>query len=150
MRSIALRLAFISFFACSAASVIFAQADDVAASTPTTGQTSESEQATKIPGLEIARPGGGFLGVRTEGVTLRVTFYDKDKKKIPADAARITARWRDGRPRFAVLLPSEPATMSSPGVFQRPFNYIVYLAVVGPDDSVLETHSLTLAGSDKE
>lgn len=110
----------------------------------------EKEEAPKIPGVEIARPGGGFLGLRTEGVTLRVTFYDKDKKKIPADAVRISARWRDGKPRLAVLVPSAPDTLSSPGVFQRPFNYLVFLTVIGPDDAVIESHSLMLAGTEKD
>lgn len=75
---------------------------------------------------------------------MKVTFYDKEKEKETADAVRISARWTDSRPRFTVLLPTSPETLASPGVLSRPFNYLVYLALVGPDDAVLESHSLRL------
>jgi hypothetical protein len=121
----------------------------VRAATTSTATPPAAEAEPKIEGLVVSRPGGGFLGIQTAGVVLRVTFYDKDKKKTPADAVRITTRWHDTKPRFAVLLPGTPDTFSSPGVFHRPYNYVVYFALVGADDKVIETHSMMLAGSDK-
>lgn len=118
-------------------SVPFAQ------SAPAAGAVESAEEKT-IPGVVLTRPDGRFLGVETEGVTMKVTFYDKEKEKETADAVRISARWTDSRPRFTVLLPTSPETLASPGVLSRPFNYLVYLALVGPDDAVLESHSLRL------
>ena len=93
---------------------------------------------------------GGFLGVQTEGVTLKVTFYDEKKEKVAADAVRITARWQDTKPRHMVLLPSSPETFSSPPLLTRPFSYIVYLVLVGADDKPIENFSLRLNGSGSE
>ena len=98
----------------------------------------------QLPGVVINRPDGRFLSVETEGVTVKITFYNQEKKKETADVIRISARWTDSQPRFAVLLPSAPETLSSPGVFKRPFNYLVYLALVGGDETVKESYSLRL------
>ena len=108
------------------------------------GAAAEGAEEKTIPGVVLTRPDGRFLGVETEGVTMKITFYDKEKEKEPADAVRISARWTDSRPRFTVLLPASPETLVSPGVLSRPFNYLVYLTLVGPDDVVMESHSLRL------
>ncbi|MBC8010030.1 MAG: hypothetical protein H7067_08030 [Burkholderiales bacterium] len=106
-----------------------------------------AEEIAKIEGIEIARSGGGFLGIKTEGVVLKVTFYDEKKKPVAADAVRIAARWQDSRQRRTVLLPATPETLVSPSVISRPFNYIIYLVLIGPDEKEIETHSLSLNGS---
>jgi hypothetical protein len=121
--------------------VLFAQSAPDAGSDATA--TTEGEEP-KIAGVTLKRPDGRFLGVETEGVTMKITFYDADKKPEPADAIRISARWTDTQPRFTVLLPATAETLVSPGVLKRPFNYIVYLALVGKDEKVMETHSLRL------
>ena len=104
----------------------------------------KKEEEPKIPGVVLNRAGGRFLGVETEGVRLKVTFYNQEKKKEPADAIRISARWTDTQPRFTVLVPADAETLASPGVLKRPFNYTVYLALVGADEKVMETYSLRL------
>ena len=111
---------------------------------PAPAAPAEKKEEATIPGVTLTRPDGRFLGVETEGVTMKVTFYDAEKKPQAADAIRISARWTDTQPRFTVLLPSSPGTLVSPGVLKRPFNYTVYLALVGADDKVIETHSLRL------
>lgn len=103
----------------------------------------------EIEGLAIARPDGRFLGVEVEGVRLKVTFYDREKKRQPADAARITARWSDTQPRMTVLLPASPETLASPPALRRPFGYIVRLALVGADDQVKETHAFNPREADR-
>lgn len=102
------------------------------------------EEEITIPGVTLTRPDGRFLGVETAGVVMKITFYNAKKKAEAADVVRISARWSDSQPRFTVLLPSAPETLVSPAVLKRPFNYIVYLALVGADDKVKETHSLRL------
>ena len=101
----------------------------------------------KIEGITLARAGGGFLGVRAEGVTLKVTFYNEKKEKVAADAVRITARWHDTKPRHMVLLPSAPETLSSPPLLTRPFSYVIYLVLIGADDKPIENYSLRLTGA---
>jgi hypothetical protein len=97
-----------------------------------------------IPGVVLNRPDGRFLGVETDGVTLKITFYDKEKDKEKVDVVRIAARWTDTQPRRAVLLPAGESAFVSTPVFRRPFNYLVHLALVGADDQVKESHSLRL------
>ena len=127
---------------------VFAQgtppAKPVAPAAPAAAAAAEKPEEIKLPGVVLDRPDGRFLSVETEGVKMKVTFYDREKKKEPADVLRISARWTDSQPRFAVLLPEAPETLVSPGVLKRPFNYIVYLALVGSDEKVKETHSLRL------
>ena len=139
---------------CLLGSVVFAQGTpsatpaapvSPAAPAPAAAASGEKkEEEIKIPGTVLPRPDGRFLSVETEGVQLKVTFYNQEKKKEPADAIRITARWNDTRPRFTVLVPTGAETLASPNVLKRPFNYIVYLVLVGADEKVIETHSLRL------
>lgn len=111
---------------------------------PATPAAAEAKEEKTIPGVVLTRPDGRFLGVETEGVVMKVTFYNQKKEPEAADAIRITARWSDTQPRRTVLLPSTAETLVSPGVMRRPFNYIVYIALVGADEQVVETHSLRL------
>ncbi len=124
-----------------------ANADPAPPATPAAPTAPAAEDIGVIEGVTVPRPNGGFLGLRTEGVVLSVTFYNKNKKPVPADAMRITARWHDTQNRNTVLLPSAPETLSSPGVIRRPFNYIVYFVLIGPEGETIENHSLRLAGS---
>ncbi len=92
-----------------------------------------------IDGLEFPRANGTFLGLKFQGVQLKITFYDAKKKKVAADAVRIAARWQDHQPRRAVLLPAGPETLQSPPVFKPPYDYRIFLVLVGADDRELET-----------
>ena len=119
-------------------------AASVSPETPAAAASDAKTEDIKLPGIVLSRPDGRFLSVEVEGVQMKVTFYDKEKKKEPADAIRISARWNDTRPRFMVLTPAGAETLVSPAVLNRPFNYIVYIALVGADEKVIETHSLRL------
>ncbi len=116
---------------------------------PAAAPVAAPEAEGKIEGLALTRPDGRFLGVEVEGVRLKVTFYDKEKKKQPADAIRITARWSDTQPRLAVLLPASPETLVSPPALRRPFSYVVRLALVGADEQVLESHAFSPREADR-
>lgn len=107
----------------------------------------KAEEIGTIEGMELVRAGGGFLGVKTEGMTLKVTFYDAKKKKVAADAVRIAARWHARTARNMVLLPTGPDTLVSPPLLTRPFNYIIFLVLVGAEDKVIETFSINLNGT---
>lgn len=123
----------------------FAQSTKPAAGDPVPAAPAagEEKEAT-IPGVTLNRPDGRFLGVETEGLKMKITFYDAKKKPEAADVVRISARWTDTQPRFTVLLPESAETLVSPGMVRRPYNYLVFLALVGADDKVKETYSLRL------
>ncbi len=134
----------LSSFLAASALILVAPHISSAQSAPAAPAAAEAGEERSIPGVVLNRPDGRFLGVETEGMSMRVTFYNRDKEREPAEAVRISARWTDTRPRFTVLLPTTPETLVSPSVLSRPFNYIVFLALVGADDQVIETHSLRL------
>jgi|GEM_PF-6223392 len=92
-----------------------------------------------IDGQEFARPNGGFLGIKLQSVQLKVTFYDKKKEKVAADAVRIAARLNDTKPRKTVLLPADASTLLSPPVIKAPYSYRIQLVLVGAKDAELET-----------
>lgn len=110
-----------------------------AAPKPETPKAAAEAPSEPIDGLEIARANGGFLGIKLQGVQLKVTFYDAKKKKVAADAVRIAARWQDTRPRKTILLPADASTLLSPPVVKAPYSYRIFLVLVGADDRELET-----------
>jgi hypothetical protein len=99
---------------------------------PAAKTEAKAEPEAKIEGFVIARNGGGFMGVVTQGATLTVTFYDAKKKKAaPEGVARVAVRWHDTKPRRAILMPSGEATFVSPTVFRPPYRYNATLVLVG-------------------
>jgi hypothetical protein len=97
-----------------------------------------------IQGMVLTRPAGDFLGVELDGIALKVTFYDAKKKKTPADAVRIAARWASKVRSDTVLLPISPETLISPAVLRPPQNYIVTIVLIGANDQVLDQHRVNL------
>jgi len=132
LQSMPIRAALALFANLVAAGFVTAQ------TSPATKPAVEASAAV-IEGLEIPRANGTFLGVRLQGVQLKITFYDAKKKKVAADAVRIAARWQDHKPRRAVLLPSDSSTLLSPPVFKQPYDYRIFLLLIGANDSELES-----------
>jgi hypothetical protein len=120
---------------------------------PLTAQTSAkpvkpapapAEEPAKIPGIELPRQKGGFLGVTVDGPRLVVKFYDVDKKPVAVDVARAAARWdpinktSDVR---TVLNPDEGGkALISPLVVQPPLVFKVYLTLLDAEGNALESH----------
>ena len=65
------------------------------AKTPTTKdkKVTKEEPPPKIPGTEIARTNGTFLGLEVVGGNFKLSFYDKKKKPMTIDVTRANARW---------------------------------------------------------
>lgn len=111
----------------------------------TAAATGEKEEMGVVKGFEIARADGRFLGVTTDGVSLVVTFYDKKKKPMKADAVRVNARWTDRiKQRSAVLLPADESSFRSPPVLKPPYRYVAFIVLIGADEKEMESYSLNL------
>ncbi len=108
---------------------------------PASPQTAAATaEPSEITGLVVARTGGGFLGLSVEGASLRVTFYDKERKKEPADVLRVVARWHDGKPRRAVLRADAPDSFISPPVLSPPFKFMGVVVLVRGENEEAESY----------
>jgi hypothetical protein len=123
---------------------LLAVAPTAAQTIPASPKPEKPKAAAKAPaepidGQEFPRADGTFLGIKLQGVQLKVTFYDKKKEKVAADAVRIAARWNDTKPRKTILLPADAFTLLSPPVVKAPYSYRIFLVLIGADDRELET-----------
>jgi hypothetical protein len=85
-----------------------------------------------IPGTEIVRPNGTFLGLEVVGGNFKLTFYDKKKKVMGVDVTRAAARWPNPRSpgdNRTILNPSGNALVGAKPVIP-PFNFNVYLTLL--------------------
>jgi hypothetical protein len=102
-----------------------------------------AEEEPEVIGIERPRAGGGFLGLNIEGNALVVRFYDEEKKEIPADAARGTARWNNpqkaGQQR--TVLASSGSLLRSPPTVRPPHVFVVYLSLFTAEGEVIESHA---------
>jgi hypothetical protein len=85
-----------------------------------------------IPGTEIARPDGTFLGLEVVGGNFKLSFYDKKKKVTGINVTRAAARWPNPRApgdNRTILNPSGNALVGAKPVVP-PFNFNVYLTLL--------------------
>ena len=91
------------------------------------------EEPAVIEGMEIPRAAGGFLGLQIVNGTFKMTFYDAEKKPVPADAARAVLRWdakyKVGQERV-ILNPGEPNTLSSPRAIRPPYTFKLFITLI--------------------
>lgn len=97
----------------------------------------------KIEGLEIPRKDGTFLGLTVEGARMVLKFYDKDKKPVPVNVARVAARWNPinkvGEER-SVLNPNQENTeLVSTPVVRPPLVFKVYLTLLDGQGTAVES-----------
>jgi hypothetical protein len=120
----------------------------VAASKPTAPAATKVEEKTPvIPGIEIERPNGAFLGLQIVDNHFVLSFYDVKKKPASADVNRATLRWpvkyqpNDER---TVLNRSADGTALSSGMTVRPprkFKVFMSLFVDG-NESAVESYTI--------
>ena len=93
-----------------------------------------ADEEPKIEGQAIARAAGGWLGLKVEGGTFRLRFYDANKKPIAPDVARAVLRWKSNRRiarEVAVLtLGGEPNLMTSEKSVPPPYNFRLTLVLL--------------------
>jgi hypothetical protein len=102
------------------------------------------EEPATIPGIELPRQKGGFIGVTVEGPRLVVKFYDADKKPAAVDVARAAARWdpinKTSDVRTVLNPDAEGKALVSPLVVQPPLVFKVYLTLLDAEGNSLESH----------
>lgn len=102
-----------------------------------------AEAPAVIPGLELPRNDGTFLGLTVENTRMILKFYDADKKPAPINLARAAARWNPvnkiGDER-SVLNPNaqNDALVSTP-VVRPPLVFKVYLTLLDENGAVVES-----------
>jgi hypothetical protein len=126
----------------------------------------QSEAATptgKISGLSVHRHNGTWLGIQLTAGNFRVTFYDKNKNLMPADATSVILVWTT--PKTGPYAPPPTSTQLSPladisSVFtngfyvpySHPMNLKIILTVPASDPSGLspatETYSAKFTATD--
>lgn len=123
-------------------------AEPAAPSAAASASEGASEAEPKIDGIALARAKGGYIGVTIDGIRMKVSFYDEKKKPVAPDVVRITARWNPprvaGGMKHSVLLPEGENSLMSPSEFRPPHTYLVFLVLIGPDDSVVEQFTVYL------
>lgn len=81
------------------------------------------QEEPKIEGLTLNRPDGTFLGLTLQEGKFKLSFYDREKKPMPANALRGVARWPNvhgpGQNR-TVLTPAGDGTFLLGSQFVRP------------------------------
>jgi hypothetical protein len=111
-------------------------------------QSEAATQTGKIPGLSVHRHNGTWLGIQLTAGNFRVTFYDKDKNPMAADATSVILSWTT--PKTGTYAPPPISTQLFPltdissaftnGFFvsySRPMNLRIILSVPASDPSAL-------------
>jgi hypothetical protein len=100
----------------------------------TTKADAKPKDAKKIDGLEVSRGDRGYLGIKVEHNTWKVSFYDREKKPVPADVASIALRWPvqyQPNPERALLSPSGGGkVMTSEKTVRPPFAFTLYVTLL--------------------
>ena len=122
-----------------------ASAKSTAAAKSTAGKAVEEEPT--IPGVNIARPDGSFLGVTIAEGTFKLSFFDSKKKPMHVDVSRALARWSPKNKiggDLTVLNRGGDATSLGGGKPVRPpYFFKLYLTLLrgdGDDAQAVETY----------
>jgi hypothetical protein len=111
------------------------------------------EVVPKIPGTEIARANGTFLGLELKEGKFKLTFYDKKKKPMAVDVTRATARWpnnRSGTPSdYRTVLNGSGTALLSEKYVLPPHIFNVTLTLLqgeGDEAKAVETYVIPFRG----
>ncbi|MFT3783936.1 MAG: hypothetical protein QM790_18145 [Nibricoccus sp.] len=108
------------------------------------------EEEAKIPGRVIQRANGSFLSLTVENNTLRLAFYDSQKKEMAPDVARVAARWNPRNKRGEerrILLPSGDGKTLASTPIQPPYNFTLYLTLLNDAGEAVETMNVSYSQS---
>lgn len=105
----------------------------------------------KIEGTVLNRPDGTFLGLTLQDGKYKLAFYDKEKKPMPVNVLRATARWPNlhgpGQNR-TVLNPAGDGTFLLGAQFVRgPHSFRLFLTLIAQENAEAgESYSFDFRG----
>lgn len=100
-----------------------------------------------IEGVEIARPGGGFLGLEIKNARFVLSFYNAEKTKIAPDVTRAILRWpvqyQPQDERTMLTAGSDGTSLTSAKTVRPPHNFKVFISLFPEgSETALETYSV--------
>lgn len=94
----------------------------------------KAEELPKIEGMEVARAGGGFLGVAITGGTFKISFYDAKRKPAQADVSRALLRWdpkyKQGSERVVLTLSGDGKALASAKTIRPPYAFKLFITLL--------------------
>lgn len=104
------------------------------------------EPPAKIDGMEISRGEAGFLGLKIDGTSFKMSFYDAKKKPIAPDVSRAILRWsvnyQPNDERTQLDLSPDGKSLSSSKIVRPPHAFKLFITLlkdVGADAQVVGT-----------
>lgn len=113
--------------------------------------TPTPEPEGTISGTAIARPNGGWLGLELQDHTFRLTFYDANKKPVPADVASAVLRWpvryQPNDERTLLTPTGDPSVLASSYWVRGPLAFKLHITLLAevkgdapPESYVIDFH----------
>ena len=104
-------------------------------------------EPAKIPGVEIARPAKGFLGLQVSGGNFILSFYDENRQPVPPAAARAVLRWtptnRTGSEFYVLETAADGKALTSPKTVRPPYQFRLVLSLFAAGaENPFETHNV--------
>lgn len=112
--------------------------------------TPTPEPEGTISGTAIARANGGWLGLEMRDHTFRLTFYDANKKPVPADATSAVLRWpvryQPNDERTLLTPTDDPSVLASSYWVKGPLAFKLHITLLteaksdSPESYVIDYH----------
>ncbi|MFM9030544.1 MAG: hypothetical protein ACKOTF_07670 [Opitutaceae bacterium] len=119
----------------------------VVAAQPAGKALGKTAEPAKIAGMEIARPGKGFIGLEVDGGNFRLTFYDENREPVKPAASRAVLRWtpanRAGAEFYALDPSADGKVLTSPKTVRPPYQFKMFLSLFAAGaDAPFESHTV--------
>jgi len=107
----------------------------------------KEEPMGHVDGMELTRPGGGFLGLEIKNSNFVLSFYNAKRKKIAPDVTRATMRWpvkyQPTDERTVLNAGGDGTSLTSGKTVKPPHSFKVFMALfVEGNDTAVETYNL--------
>lgn len=101
---------------------------------PKKEDTTKKKEEPKIEGIVIKRSNGSYLGLRLDGGTYKLSFYDAKKKPVAPDVTRAAARWNPnyklGSERIILNAGSDGKSLVGSKPVRPPYAFKLYLTLL--------------------
>ena len=119
----------------------------VVAAQPAGKAPGKTAEPAKIAGMEIARPGKGFIGLEVAGGNFRLSFYDENREPVAPAAVKAVLRWtptnRTGSEFYALEPSADGKVLTSPKTVRPPYQFKMFLSLFAAGAEVpFESHTV--------